>query len=88
MLLGVSHDTIGGEVTKQMNWKTRVALAGGLLGLLIGVASAFVYIRTVTAEQGDKKDVALPPVKPTDVLPIVITAVGLLRTIAGLGSRE
>ncbi|HEY3288956.1 MAG TPA: hypothetical protein VGK87_02395 [Anaerolineae bacterium] len=71
-----------------MNWKSRALLAGGILGLVIGIASAFVYIRTVTAEQGDKADVALPPVKPTDVLPIVITAVGLLRTIAGLGSRE
>ena len=62
--------------------------AGGVIGLLIGVVSAFVYIRTVTVEQGDKRDIELPPVKPTDVLPIIITAVGLLRTIAGLGSRD
>ena len=70
-----------------MNWKTRVMLVGGVMGLLIGVASAFVYIRTITAEQGDNDKVQLPALKPTDVLPIVITAVGLLRTIAGLGSR-
>ncbi|MCL4505520.1 MAG: hypothetical protein M1434_02035 [Chloroflexi bacterium] len=70
-----------------MNWKIRVTLVGGFLGLLVGVASAFVYIRTIQSEQGDHEKVQLPALKPTDVLPIVITAVGLLRTIAGLGSR-
>ncbi len=70
-----------------MNWKTRVTLVGGFLGLLVGVASAFVYIRTVQSEQGGQEKVQLPALKPTDVLPIIITAVGLLRTIAGLGSR-
>ena len=70
-----------------MNWKTRATLIGGFLGLLIGVASAMLYIRTVQGEQGDREDVTLPEVKTTDILPIVVTAVGLVRTIAGLGTR-
>ena len=69
-----------------MNWKTRATLIGGFLGLLIGVASAMLYIRTVQGEQGDREDVTLPEVKTTDILPIVVTAVGLIRTIAGLGT--
>ncbi len=71
-----------------MNWKTRVMLIGGFLGVLIGVASALLYIRTIQSEQGDREDVILPEVKPTDFLPIMITATGLVRTIAGLGTLE
>ena len=71
-----------------MNWKTRVTLIGGFLGLLIGIASAMLYIRTVQGEQGDRDDVVLPEVKTTDLLPILMTAVGLVRTIAGLGTLE
>jgi uncharacterized membrane protein len=71
-----------------MNWKTRVTLIGGFLGLLIGIASAMLYIRTVQGEQGDRDDVVLPEVKTKDVLPILIRAVGLVRTIAGLGTLE
>jgi uncharacterized membrane protein len=69
-----------------MNWKTRVTLIGGFLGLLIGVASAVLYIRTVQGEQGSREDVILPEVRTTDIMPILVTAVGLVRTIAGLGT--
>ncbi|HEY3341129.1 MAG TPA: hypothetical protein VGK81_03885 [Anaerolineae bacterium] len=69
-----------------MNWKTRVTLIGGVLGLLIGVASAMLYIRTVQGEQGDHEKIQLPNVKTSDVLPILVTVIGLARTIAGLGT--
>ncbi|MCL5994838.1 MAG: hypothetical protein M1546_02140 [Chloroflexi bacterium] len=69
-----------------MNWKTRVTVIGGFLGLLIGVASAMLYIRTVQGEQGDREEVTLPEVKTKDLLPILVTAVGLVRTIANLGT--
>ena len=69
-----------------MNWKTRVTLIGGFLGVLIGIASAMLYIRTIQGEQGDREDVILPEVRTTDMMPILVTAVGLVRTIAGLGT--
>lgn len=69
-----------------MNWKTRVTLIGGFLGVLIGIASAMLYIRTIQGEQGDRENVILPEVKTTDVLPILVTAAGLVRTIASLGT--
>ena len=69
-----------------MNWKTRVTVIGGFLGLLIGVASAMLYIRTIQGEQGDREDVTLPEVKTKDLLPILVAAVGLVRTIANLGT--
>jgi hypothetical protein len=69
-----------------MNWKTRVTVIGGVLGLLIGIASAMLYIHTVQGEQGDHEHIKLPALKTTDVLPILVTVVGLARTIAGLGT--
>ena len=69
-----------------MNWKTRVILIGGAVGLLVGLASAMLYIFTVQNEQGDEKEIVLPKLAPGDIMPIMITGVGLLRTIAGLGT--
>ena len=69
-----------------MNWKTRVALPGGVIGLIVGLAAAMLYIYTVQSEQGDRKEVILPKLRPGDVMPIVITGVGLIRTIAVLGT--
>jgi hypothetical protein len=71
-----------------MNWKTKVTIIGGVLGLLIGLASSMLYIRTVEGEQGDRENVKLPRVSPTDILPIMITVIGLARTIAGLGTLQ
>jgi hypothetical protein len=69
-----------------MNWKNRVMIIGGFLGVLIGLASALLYIRTVQGEQGDRDDVILPEMKTKDLLPIMVTGVGLVRTIANLGT--
>jgi hypothetical protein len=69
-----------------MNWKTKVTLIGGVLGLLIGIASAMMYIQTVRTQQGDREDVILPPVETRDLLSILVTSVSLLRTIANLGT--
>ena len=71
-----------------MNWKTRVAIVGGVMGLLIGLASAMLYIRTIQMEQGKHNKVKLPPVRTSDVLPVLVTAIGLIRTIAELGTLE
>jgi len=69
-----------------MNWKTRVTIIGGITGLFIGLASAMLYIRTVQMEQGKSNKVTLPAVRTSDVLPVLVTAIGLVRTIAGLGT--
>ena len=69
-----------------MNWKTKVTVVGGVLGLVVGLASAMLYIHTVQNEQGDRDRVTLPRVNTTDAIPILITVIGLARTIAGLGT--
>jgi hypothetical protein len=71
-----------------MNWKTRVTLIGGAVGLLVGLAAAMLYIFTIQSEQGDRKEVILPRLRPADVMPIVVTGVGLIRTIAVLGTLQ
>jgi uncharacterized membrane protein len=69
-----------------MNWKTRVTIIGGVSGLLIGLASAMLYIRTVEMEQGNNSKITLPALNTSDVLPVLITAIGLVRTVAGMGT--
>lgn len=71
-----------------MNWKTRVTIIGGVSGLLIGLAAAMLYIRTVQMEQGSNSRVTLPALNTSDVLPVLITAIGLVRTIAGMGTLQ
>jgi hypothetical protein len=63
-----------------------VTLIGGVGGVLIGLASALLYIRTVQQEQGMRDDVILPALQPRDIMPIVVTAFGIMRTIAALGT--
>lgn len=71
-----------------MNWKTRVTIIGGVSGLLIGLASAMLYIRTIEMEQGSHSRVTLPALNASDMIPVLITAIGLVRTIAGMGTLE
>jgi hypothetical protein len=69
------------------NWKTTWMIVGGIAGALIGVGAAYLYIRSVEAEQGG---VALAPrtVKPTAAVSVGLTVLGLLRQIASLGAEE
>ena len=62
-------------------------LLGGIAGALIGVGAAYLYVRSVDAEQGG---LALTPrpVKPTAAVSVGLSVLGLLRQIANLGMDE
>ena len=68
-------------------WKTQLMILGGIAGALVGVGAVYLYIRSVEAEQGGA---ALAPrsVKPTAVVSVGLTVLGLLKQIAGLGMEE
>lgn len=67
--------------TGNQNWKARVLIAGGLIGTLVGVASAYLLIQNkdnaenlnVTAGEGVK---------------LGVLVLGLLRSIATLGEGK
>ena len=71
--------------TRQSSWRTRTVLAGGILGSLIGVGAAYLYVRAAEeATQGG----APKRVKTRDALRIGTAMVAIVRQIAELGGRK
>ncbi len=75
------------EPNPNSNWKTKLMLLGGVAGALIGVGAAYLYVRSVDAEQGGQA-LAPRPVKPTAAVSVGFAVLGLLRQIANLGMDE
>ena len=69
-----------------MNLKTRVLIAGGIAGALLGVAAAALYLRSAS-EGEEEAGEQLPSVQPASVLAVVLAVRTVLRQIAGLGQR-
>ncbi|MGQ9815001.1 MAG: hypothetical protein ACUVR3_07610 [Candidatus Roseilinea sp.] len=67
-----------------MNWKVKVFAIGGGIGLIVGLAAAMFYTRTVEQLQADRTNISLPTIQTADLLRILISVVTLVRTIAGL----
>ena len=75
------------EPNPSSNWKTKLMLFGGIAGALMGVGAAYLYVRSVDAEQGGLA-LAPRPVKPTAAVSVGLSVLGLLRQIASLGIDE
>ena len=70
-----------------MNWKTQLIVFGVAAGALVGAGAAYLYVRSVEAEQGGAA-LAPRPVKPVAAVSVGLTILGLLRQIAGLGMDD
>lgn len=66
-------------------WRPRVFLLGGLLGALLGLLSAYLYVRAAEERYGGAK----PPEAPDtgDAVRLGTALLGIIRTIAEWGSR-
>jgi hypothetical protein len=75
------------EQSPGMDWKAKLLLFGGIAGALVGVGAAYLYMRSVEAEQDGT---ALSPrrVKPSAMVSVGLSVLGLLRQIANLGVEE
>ncbi|MCS7060493.1 MAG: hypothetical protein RMN25_04935 [Anaerolineae bacterium] len=71
-----------------MNWKAKVFLVGGVIGLIVGLAAAALYARTIEQSQGGRSNVKLPAVQTGDLLRIAVSVMTLVRTIAGLADES
>lgn len=69
------------QETQNVNWKTKVIIVGGLLGTLVGVASAYLLI------QNQKEEESLQ-VTPGEGVKLGVLVLGLLRSIATLGEGK
>jgi hypothetical protein len=68
-----------------MSLKTRVLIIGGVLGALVGVGAAFLYLRSATVETGKEGEERLPAIQPGRALAVVLGTLTVLRQIVGLG---
>lgn len=67
------------EVISQENWKPKVLLIGGIIGLLTGLLAAYLLIQR--AEKEERK----PDLSAGEGVKLGVWVFGLLRQIASLG---
>ncbi len=66
------------------NWKTATLLAGGALGLVTGLAAAFLYVRT--AEENNTEGAPVK-IETADAFKLGLATVALVRQISDLAVR-
>jgi len=71
-----------------MKFQHKMLLVGGLVGALIGLAAAFLYIksnkaRIAAVEAGEANSVG--EVSPGEAMTAILSLIGLLRQIVTLG---
>ncbi len=64
-----------------LNWKARALLVGGVVGALVGVGAAYLYIRNIE-EAGED-----PRLGTRDALQLGVSVVSLVRQIASMGNK-
>jgi hypothetical protein len=67
-----------------MNLRMRVMIIGGVVGALLGVGAAYLYLQSGVEvdEEGNER---LPTVQPAKALTLGLGVMTLLRQIAGMG---
>ena len=67
------------------SWRNRAMLAGGIIGSLIGVSAAYLYVRASeeASESGSPKSL-----KTGDAVRVGVALTALVRQIAELGGRK
>jgi len=73
-----------------MKLEQKLLLAGGIAGALIGVAAAFLYIKSnegqiAAAKEGEEE--AMNQVSPGEAMTVGLSLLGLLRQISNLGQK-
>ena len=68
-----------------MNLQRRVMLLGGILGALLGVGAAYLYLQSTPLEVDEEGNERLPKIQPGDALKAGLGAVTVVRQVAGLG---
>lgn len=68
-----------------MNLRTRVMIIGGVVGALLGVGAAYLYLQSADIEVDEGGNERLPAVQPAKALTLGLGVMTVLRQIAGLG---
>lgn len=72
-----------------MNLRTKVLMVGGIIGALVGVGAAYLYLRSapIEVDQTTGRE-RLPAVQPGDLLRVTLGVLTAVRGIVGLGRPE
>ena len=68
-----------------MNLRTRVLMIGGVMGAMIGVTAAYLYLRSTPVEVDTEGNERLPSPAPGRALTIGLGILTVLKQIVGLG---
>jgi hypothetical protein len=68
-----------------MKLRTQVMIFGGVLGALLGVGAAYLYLRSTPVEVDEEGKERLPAVQPGDAIKVSLGVLAVLKQITGLG---
>lgn len=75
----------GGDL---MNLRTRVTMIGGVVGALIGVLAAQLYLRSAEGEPGGEGEADLPALEARDLIKLTLSVLGTLKLVDSLKQPE
>lgn len=64
-----------------MNTRTRVMVIGGLIGGVVGVLAAQLYLRSVGDEIEEEGEVDLPSLEPGDMIKLTLSVLSTLKLV-------
>lgn len=72
------------EPVEEMGWQPRVYAVGGVVGLALGLLTAYFYVRAV-----EEKGTDVTPETPSagDTIRLGVSLLGIVRTITEWGAR-
>lgn len=68
-----------------MNLRTKVMIIGGVVGALVGVGAAYLYLREANVDEIAAGEKQLPDVQPKDAIQVTLGVLTAVRGIVGLG---
>lgn len=68
-----------------MNLRTRIMLVGGIVGALLGVGAAYLYLQSTPVEMDEEGRERLPSVQPGKAITASLGILTAVKQIVGLG---
>ncbi len=71
-----------------MDKRAQVMIIGGVLGGLIGLVAAQVYVRSLAQGTGEDAGLARASVEPGDLIKLTLSVLGLLKMVDRLAKSD